>query len=155
MGGINISVSASAVVQLVQKWDRTKNNLEQYRALMALASAKDIELGTGGGQMVAKKASTQILENGFLGALAFAIEPKKGGGFKNPGHQSVFEAVRKYLVGISALKKSPTTEEMMFEASSRSADDLRYITSETVAYMNYLRRFAKPDKDEKAEEAGA
>ena len=146
-----MSIVGEAKLTKPMSWNREKNNLEQYRALMALDSAKDIEAGTGGGQMVAKKVATQIRENGFLGALAFASEKKKDKDgvlkFKNPGHQSVFEAIRKYLVGISAIKGAVDSTDMMMESVAKcSAAELRYIMSESIDYMNYLRRFAKPDK---------
>ena len=57
-------------------------NLEQLRGLNAFTMAEDVRRSTGGGQMTAKKVATQIRENGFLGALAFALERKKEGGFK-------------------------------------------------------------------------
>ena len=128
------------------KWDRSKTNLEQYRAQLALSSADDIEKGVGGGQAVAKKVPTMIRENGFLGALAFAVEKKSGNALKNPAHASVFEAVRKYLVGIGMVTASDT-DGLMKDMASESADKLRLVTAESIAYLNYLRRFARPDKD--------
>lgn len=154
--GIVISVGTGsapkAVTSAVKAWDRKLQNLEQYRAVMALASANDIEKGVGGGQAVAKKVATMIRENGFLGALAFAVEKKKDG-YKNPAHQSVFEAVRKYLVGIGVVTDCGTTEDLMKKAANGSSEELRHVTAEAVAYMNYLRRFAKPDKDDSKEDA--
>lgn len=144
---MQIQVSCSKQEPLVS-WDKAKQNLEQYRAMMALKSASDISKGNGGGKMVAKKVATQIRENGFLGALAFASEKKttKEEQFKNKAHQSVFEAIRKYLVGIK-LVSAKTTDEMMKDISGGTAIELRIITAEAIAYMNYLRRFAKPDKN--------
>ena len=135
-----------AKVAATPKWDRTKTNLEQYRAQRALSSADDIEKGVGGGQAVAKKVPTMIRENGFLGALAFAVEKKSGNALKNPAHASVFEAVRKYLVGVGMVTASDT-DGLMKDMASESADKLRLVTAESIAYLNYLRRFAKPDKD--------
>ena len=146
---MQIQVSCSKQEPLVP-WDKTKQNLEQYRAMMALKSASDIAKGNGGGKMVAKKVATQIRENGFLGALAFAsektIKENDGENFKNKAHQSVFEAIRKYLVGIK-LVSAKTTDEMREEISNGTVVELRIITAEAIAYMNYLRRFAKPDKN--------
>ena len=50
-------------------------NLEQLRALTAFAWRNKIRKASGGGdaRAVAKKVPTQIIQNGFLGALAFAI----------------------------------------------------------------------------------
>lgn len=147
--GIVISVGTGsapkAETSAVKEWDRKQQNLEQYRAVMALASAKDIEEGVGGGQAVAKKVATMIRENGFLGALAFAVEKKKDG-YKNPAHQSVFEAIRKYLVGAGVVTGCATADDLMANVAKGSAESLRYVTAEAIAYMNYLRRFAKPDK---------
>lgn len=140
-----ISIQVAKVAS-TPKWDRSKTNLEQYRAQQALSSADDIEKGVGGGQAVAKKVPTMIRENGFLGALAFAVEKKSGNALKNPAHASVFEAVRKYLVGVGMVTASDT-DGLMKDMSKESADKLRLVTAESIAYLNYLRRFAKPDKD--------
>ena len=140
-----ISIQVAKVAS-TPKWDRSKTNLEQYRAQLALSSADDIEQGVGGGQAVAKKVPTMIRENGFLGALAFAVEKKSGNALKNPAHASVFEAVRKYLVGVGMVTASDT-DGLMKDMSKESADKLRLVTAESIAYLNYLRRFAKPDKD--------
>ena len=140
-----ISIQVAKVAS-TPKWDRSKTNLEQYRAQLALSSADDIEKGVGGGQAVAKKVPTMIRENGFLGALAFAVEKKSGNSLKNPAHASVFEAVRKYLVGVGMVTASDT-DGLMKDMSKESADKLRLVTAESIAYLNYLRRFAKPDKD--------
>lgn len=131
-------------------WDR-KTNLEQYRARMALSSAGEIGEGVGGGQAVAKKVPTMIRENGFLGALAFAVEKKSDNMMKNPAHASVFEAIRRYLVGIGMVEAS-NTDKLMEQMASESADKLRLVTTEAIAYLNYLRRFAKPDKDDGKDE---
>ena len=140
-----ISIQVAKVAS-TPKWDRSKTNLEQYRAQLALSSADDIEKGVGGGQAVAKKVPTMIRENGFLGALAFAVEKNSGNALKNPAHASVFEAVRKYLVGVGMVTASDT-DGLMKDMSKESADKLRLVTAESIAYLNYLRRFAKPDKD--------
>ena len=124
-------------------------NLDQLRGLNAFAMAEDVKRSTGGGQMTAKKVATQVRENGFLGALAFALERKKDGGFKNAGHQSVFETIRRHLLSAKRLSSECDSTDAMFEkVSEGSADELRAVTDETMAYMNYLRRFAKPGKDE-------
>ena len=127
-------------------------NLDQLRGLNAFAMAEEVKRSTGGGQMTAKKVATQIRENGFLGALAFALERNKDGGFKNAGHQSVFETIRKHLQSAKRLSvECQSTDEMFKKVSEESADELRAATNETIAYMNYLRRFAKPGKDEQGE----
>lgn len=139
-----------------------KKNLEQIRAEVAYNWKDRIGTGNEGGRAVAKKVPAQIIQNGFLGALAFAIENagsaygnvfesvmaalwatgtncgiKMDDSFANPGgSKAEAEAQMKKLQGfLDALCK-------------KNADELRTITAESLAYLNYLRRFAKPDKKE-------
>ena len=118
-------------------------NLEQIRAQNAFAAKDTIGTGAGGGRAVAKKVPAQIITNGFLGALAFAIED-------NGGYLTVFNAIIKHLhdakldCGITASDPSAFLDAL----SQKDAATLRAITAEAMAYLNYLRRFAKPGKDD-------
>ena len=118
-------------------------NLEQIRAQNAYAAKDMIGTGAGGGRAVAKKVPAQIITNGFLGALAFAIED-------NGGYLTVFNAIIKHLhdakldCGITATDPSAFLDAL----SQKDAATLRAITAEAMAYLNYLRRFAKPGKDD-------
>lgn len=122
-------------------------NLEQLRAQHAYAWRDKIRAGAGGGRAVAKKVPAMIISNGFLGALAFAISKESK---EEDGHLSVFEAIIDYLhtakvdCGITATEP----DKFMDELCAANADTLRAITSEAMAYLNYLRRFAKPGKDD-------
>lgn len=118
-------------------------NLEQLRAKHAYEWRDKIGTGKEGGRAVAKKVPAMIISNGFLGALAFAIED-------NGGPLTVFKAIIDYLhdakvdCGIAATEP----ETFMKALCAANADTLRTITSEAMAYLNYLRRFAKPGKDD-------
>ena len=132
-------------------------NLEQIRAKNALKMAPRIEPGSGGSKTVAKEVPAMIVTDGFLGALAFAVEKAKGKDGKevpkNPGHYSVFEAIRTHLNDpqMNLDVKSSTVEDLLHDACEKwSADTLRAITDEAMAYLNYLRRFAKPGKEEQS-----
>lgn len=123
-------------------------NYAQKRAQNAFNAANTIKGGSHGGQAVAKQVATQIRENGFIGALAFAIERKEGG-YKNPGHQSVFDAIRKHLTDVKKLDSSCNdTDVMLKQVAKGDMDQLRMITAEAIEYMNFLRRFAKPKQDQ-------
>ena len=118
-------------------------NLEQIRAKNAYAARDSIGKGKEGGRAVAKKVPAMIVSNGFIGALAFAVED-------NGGYLTVFQAVIKHLhdakldCGINANEPQAFLDELC----GKSADTLRAITDEAMAYLNYLRRFAKPGKEE-------
>ncbi len=123
-------------------------NYAQKRAQNAFNAANSIKEGSEGGQAVAKQVATQLRENGFLGALAFAVERKKDGGYKNPGHQSVFDAIRKHLTDVKKLdSRCNNTDVMLEQVAKGDMDQLRMITAEAIEYMNFLRRFAKPKQD--------
>lgn len=125
-------------------------NLEQIRAKNAYAARETIGTGKEGGRAVAKKVPAMIIANGFIGALAFAIED-------NGGYLTVFNAIIKHLhdsnldCGIAATEPAPFLEALC----KCDADTLRAITNEAMAYLNYLRRFAKPGKEESRDGNGA
>lgn len=131
-------------------------NLEQIRAQNAFAASGDILPGAGGSRMIAKKVPAQIITNGFLGALAFAIEnaANKDGTIdeKKGGYYSVFQAIVTHLrtkelnLGIKA--DNPVDLFTELSGKDTSAATLRAITAEAMAYLNYLRRFAKPGKED-------
>lgn len=125
-------------------------NREQERAKHAIKWAGKIRTGTEGSLATAKKVSAMIVENGFIGAMAFACEKKKDGTYKNDGHASVFEAIVDYLRGQGLAYGIPAKDNEGFldGLCAKDAGVLRTVTMEAIAYMNYLRRFAKPGSGE-------
>lgn len=123
-------------------------NYEQLRALDAFEAAEGEKsnrfIGKGGSKKVASKVAAMILANGFIGAMAFAISNER------KGHEAVFEAI------LDHLRKSKRNYGLATEdcqgflkgLSEASTDILRAVTDESLAYLNYLRRFAKPGGDE-------
>ena len=140
-------------------------NLEQLRAKNALLFSTSIHAGAGDGKpdAVVKKTASRIMQNGFLGALAFAID-------KEEGMSDTFAAILYHLLDpnvrapIDAGKfagfaraidlsrngekaKLPVSgqgkalEELMTSASSCSAAELQSITDEAMSYLAFLRRF--------------
>lgn len=120
-------------------------NLEQIRAQNALLWADKIGTGKEGGRAVAKKVPAMILSNGFIGALAFAIEDEN-----KSGYQSVFKAIIDHLQVSSMTYGITATEpkEFLTKLCEKDSDTLRAITAEAMEYLNYLRRFAKPGRGE-------
>ena len=111
-------------------------NLDQIRAKNALEAAKTIGQGAEGGENVAKKVPTMIRENGILGAAAFAKETGKG-------YEDVFGAVITHLREVKRIPDAPMSVEQFIEhLTDVDATQLRAVTAETMAYLNYLRRFA-------------
>lgn len=123
-------------------------NLEQIRAKNAFAWKDKIGTGNEGGRAVAKKVPAQIIQNGFLGALAFAIENK------GIGYENTFKAILEHLKIAKRDQGLPCDglQEFLDALCAKDADVLRAVTSEALAYLNYLRRFAKPGKEDGAGE---
>ena len=119
-------------------------NLAQLRAIHANDWAPSVKEGEGGSRAIAKKVPAQIIQNGLLGAFAFALEG-------NEGHLSVFKGVIKHFAqiknegfdfGIAALNPDKP-EDFFKELCRKPSDVLRAITAETMEYLNYLRRFVR------------
>ena len=114
-------------------------NLEQIRAKNALKLAKDWKLT----KTEAKRAPAMIMENGLLGALAFAQE--KGGEMAK-----VMKACVAYWQSLPSgefpagiMDSSVNLETFSKDICECSAAELRRVTEEIMAFLNYLRRYAK------------
>ncbi len=130
-------------------------NLEQLRAQNAIAAAPGIGTGKEGGRTVAKKVPAMILADGFIGAMAFAIEEakdskEKNGKEKSGGKETVFRAIINHLktCGMMHGIQREDLQGFLDDLCTKDANVLRAITAEAMAYLNYLRRFAKPGKGE-------
>lgn len=123
-------------------------NLNQIRAANSIniTIKKDKE----DSKTIAKKVPAMIIENGLIATAAFAIESNKS------GYKSVFEdAIIPHLQhNLIAIVPNQTKDEKDNSFYIKDLDSfikyltlvdsaiLRLITSETLQYLNYLRRFA-------------
>jgi len=149
-------------------------NLEQIRAKNALLASAKIGTGSDGGRAVAKKVPAQIVQNGFLAALAFAIEsvnddkfvrqadfyyqntkPKmdkegKKDPFQGCGYANTFVSVMEDLkeTGRDCGVCGGDLKGFLNGLCKKSADELRTVTDEAICYLNYLRRFAGATEEE-------
>ena len=114
-------------------------NLEQKRAKHAIEWAKKIGEGKKGGDPtgVVKRIPAQVVSCGLLASMAFANEKKEG-------YADVFNAFIDYCPSI----KGETIPAAIKEISAMDSDELRYITSEFMKYLSYLRRFVEKKKEE-------
>ncbi len=118
-------------------------NLAQLRALNAQAWAPSVESGEGGSRAIAKKVPAQIIQNGLLGAFAFALEGNKGHLSVFKGVIRHFEILRKPENGFDFGVSKTDPEEFFKELCGKSSNVLRAVTDETMEYLNYLRRFVR------------
>jgi len=120
--------------------------LAQIRAANALSSASQPGMGIGqqGGNAISGYPML-VKSDGLLAALAFAIENKANGGRKQPGCFLIADALAKHLscdgVGIVEAENPDDLVEELSSAPDANAGQLRRATEESLAFLNYLKRF--------------
>jgi CRISPR-associated protein Cmr5 len=125
-------------------------NLEQIRAANALKAGQNGEFrGVNDGEIV-KKIPAMIRQNGLLATLAFAVECNDKGKLKHEGHHDVWKAIIEHLAdgGIGRLTRNCMPDEFIKHLSTSekaTSESLRDLTEEILAYLNYLRRFARKE----------
>ena len=120
-------------------------NLEQIRARNVLTFAN--EIGTlqniNGGEVI-KKIPPLILNHGLLATAAYSFDDKK------EGWQKVFDAIAKHLadkdIGVVPNPVKDRQSLMDFlTATTTSSEVLKLATAESMAWLQYARRFVKKE----------
>lgn len=122
-------------------------NLEQIRASAALKAAQDTS------REAVSKLPALILTNGLLAAAAFASETTKDG--RSPKRLQMHGAVKAAAlhlsnpqIGISVLAGCSSPNEMMLKLAAADSIHLQRATSETLAFLGYLKRFTTKEGSE-------
>ena len=110
-------------------------NLEQIRAAHALAPAERLD------RSAVNKLPAMILTNGLLAAAAFC--DAEGGGDNRKGMKDALNATAAHLAqrGLIATGKN-TAKGIIEDLSGRDSQHLHRATSEALAFIAYLKRFA-------------
>lgn len=113
-------------------------NLDQIRAAAALEPAKDLN------RSAISKLPGLILNNGLLAAAAFC--DAEGGGGNRPQLKNAMAATARHLAdrGIAA-RGTANIPDLIRDLSTKDSINLQRATSEALAYLAYLKRFAKKD----------
>lgn len=130
-------------------------NMDQIRAKNALEAGRKNYQGVREGEVV-KKIPPMIRENGILGALAFAVEKSDQGKIKNHGFHDVFQTIIDHLNDpqIRYLTETQSPDNFLVWLTLQPSSTLRAVTSESLAYLNYLRRLAGKKKEAKSNANG-
>ena len=111
-------------------------NLDQIRAKAALESAKDLDASAING------LPALILNNGLLSTAAFCAASSSGENRKQL--KSAMIAIIKYLDHQKVITlNTQEIDAFIEELSSQDPVDLQRATTESLAYLAYLKRFAK------------
>lgn len=125
------------------------NNLDQLRAANALDALKkypqlqkkkqhDDQDAQGGDQLTGFPAL--IVNNGLLATIAFS--QTKG---RDSDHVCICHAIAEHLNARRLLDAAGDAQFMADELARGDSTKLRLCTAEALAYLNYLRRFAKAE----------
>jgi CRISPR/Cas system CMR-associated protein Cmr5 small subunit len=113
-------------------------NLEQIRATAALQVAGQLK------RSAVSKLPGLVLNNGLLAASAFC--DAQGGGNSRPDQARAMEAVARHLAARGIVGRPVATiPAMISDLSARDSIDLQRATSEALAFLSYLKRFATND----------
>jgi CRISPR/Cas system CMR-associated protein Cmr5 small subunit len=121
-------------------------NLEQIRAKNAMNFAnKGTVKGKEGGEVM-KKIPPIVMNNGLLAAIAYSYDQKEG-------WRQVFDAVAVHLSDqdihiVHLTQNQQNRDGLMTELMSGDSMLLRRATAETLAWLNYARRFVNPKGDD-------
>ena len=119
-------------------------NLEQIRARNALKFAADHGhqvVGTQGGEVI-KKLPSHILNHGLLATAAYSFGEKQG-------WQITFDAIARHLadkdIDVVPSDKVKDRASLMdfLTAENATSEVLKLATAETMAWLQYARRFVK------------
>lgn len=120
-------------------------NLEQVRAynanLFAIEVGNRVQ-GSQGGEVI-KKIPPLILNHGLLATAAYSFSEK------SDGWELVFDAIAKHLadpqVNIVPASKVKNREQLLdhLTAPEATSEMLKRATNETMAWLQYARRFVK------------
>lgn len=119
-------------------------NLEQVRARNALKFANEHGrnvTGAQGGEVI-KKLPPHILNHGLLATAAYSFTEKQG-------WQLTFDAIAQHLSDpdISILKAAQNRLHLMDQLTAKetTSELLKLATAETMAWLQYARRFVKKE----------
>jgi len=118
-------------------------NLEQIRARNVLAFANSGAVSGDKGGEVIKKIPPLILNHGLLATAAYSFTEKEG-------WQKVFDAIAVHLADkdIAIVPKAVTNRQTLMDfltQSETTSETLKLATAETMAWLNYARRFVKKE----------
>lgn len=119
-------------------------NLAQIRAHNALQYKDQIAASQGGGDAISGFPML-VLTDGLLAALAFACEWKNQQQTqrKHPGEYTVAQAIAAHLhTAHNLITQAADPDALVAELAEQDSDTLlRRATAETLAFLNYLKRF--------------
>ena len=118
-----------------------KQTLAQRRAANALIAARIDGMGHGQEGGNALSGFPMLIKmDGLLAACAFAVERKSNRQRKQHGAWLIVDAIAKHLQSLNIVE-AKTADDMVEELALGNSALLRRATAESLAFLNYLKRF--------------
>lgn len=118
------------------KPDKAMKNLDQIRAAAALPEAEKLD------RSAIAKLPSLIVANGLLAAAAFCNA--EGGGGSRPDLKNAMIAITKHLASRRIVDEgTKDVAALIADLSAKEAIDLQRATTEALAYLAFLKRFAR------------
>lgn len=89
---------------------------------------------------IVMKLPTMIITNGLGQTLAFL--KSKGKGDENKPHEKLFKDIESWLFDNKNIQWDKTRSGLMEEVIKLPSDRFRHVTSETLAFLSWMKRFA-------------
>ena len=116
-------------------------NREQIRARNAMKAAEQNLAGPNGGEVI-KKIPPLIMNHGLLAVGAYAFDEKTG-------YRGAIDAIARHLadpdVALVPRNADSTVKLLDYLTKEADAGKLKLVTAETMAWLNYARRFIKKE----------
>jgi len=118
------------------------HNLEQIRAAAAFAPAQDLN------RAAISRLPGLILTNGLLAAAAFCNAD--GGGENRKDLKGAMIATARHLAerGLVKIPDADVIKGLIGHLCEKDSFTLQRATTEALAYLSFLKRFSKPEKEE-------
>lgn len=117
-------------------------NLDQIRAqsVWKAKNSGDSFAGKEGGSSVVKTLPPLIQNHGLLQTLAYACE-KSNSGYRNVGERNTCNHIAKHLCDRGIVSECDSADDLLLNLLNGDSQLLKRATTETLAWLNFARRF--------------
>lgn len=120
-------------------------NMEQIRAAQAIRAVQAFEPNNSLSKSAINKLPAMILTNGLLATIAFVKSDSSGAGRSDMAKAMLKTAEHLYDLRMISQEASVSLDAFIEYLCSKKSSELQLATTESLAFIGYLRRFAKKE----------
>lgn len=122
-----------------------QRNLDQERAAHALKCSENIK------SQHVERIPGMIVNNGLLATAAFCLKKSRAEMMRAMDSVADHLKQRSIVTLKEASQENPLTRQLINDLANKDSESLHQATDEALAYLAFLKRFAKRDKNKDAE----